>query len=48
MPMQLCFVRSFGTLGTPSVNGGGFTDSCNWTSICGCLRTKREISGAKR
>ena len=29
-----------------SVNGGGLTDSCSCTSTCGCLRTKREISGA--
>ena len=29
-----------------SVSGGGLTDSCSCTSTCGCLRTKREISGA--
>jgi hypothetical protein len=28
-----------------SVSGGGFTDSCNCTSTCGCLRTNFEISG---
>jgi hypothetical protein len=29
-----------------SVSGGGLTDSCSWTSTCGYLRTKREMSGA--